>query len=101
MMGKLLSHVIVRMPSGVVVESTTTPLMLTVLTTVYMYGLPNSLLFGYQRCGDGTVIVWSNVGGGLAFSGAILSGVTGNGFDGRLVGIDCTEVPGTSWPSWS
>src|ERR1700748_3936973 len=81
MMGKFESQVIVRMPSGVEVASTTTPLTLTVWITVYRYGLPQVELFGYQRVGLATVSVWSNTGGGGATVGSVFAGVTGSGAD--------------------
>src|ERR1700740_3222048 len=84
MMGKFWSQVIVRMPSGVDVASTTTPLMLTVWITVYRYGLPKVLLFGYQSVGFATVRVWSNVAGGGATVGSVLAGTVGSGADATV-----------------
>src|SRR5471032_2429967 len=88
MIGKFWSHVIVRMPSGVFVASTTTPLTLTVWITVYRYGLPQVLLFGYQSVGLLTVSVWSNVAGGGATVGSVCAGVAGSGADATVL-VSC------------
>src|SRR6187402_55882 len=60
--GKSLSQVMTRMPSVLCFASTTTPSMLTVCSTLYRYGLPSTLLFGYHRCGLLTWMVSSNTG---------------------------------------
>src|ERR1700761_213808 len=88
MMGKFWSHVIVRMPSGVEAASTTTPLMLTVWITLYRYGLPQVLLFGYQSVGLATVSCWSNVAVPEPADASIFCGVAGSGADGTAL-VSC------------
>ncbi len=84
MIGKFWSHVIVRMPNGVDVASTTTPFRLTVWITVYMVGFPQVLLFGYQSVGLATVSVWSNVAAGGATVGSVFAGAVGSGAEATV-----------------